>query len=191
MGGMLPPLLLGQREAIKIGLQSELRLYDHAKTLNFEELDGNYLLGYGIGFEKGQRLREHLASTDIDIDLDEKARLIAARHELYWLNFDKFVVTSLEFSDNQREWANFRLPPELRETSSRLLQANKLQQALDKVREFYEGERRLIALADFEEISSELKKTREGLAKGEISTDDGRHARVRIKVLLENWLKSN
>ena|GEM_PF-3880539 len=48
----------GEISGYKVGIYTDLILWEHCQALDLEKLDREYLIGFGVGFTKGQSARK-------------------------------------------------------------------------------------------------------------------------------------
>lgn len=60
--GKYAQIIHGEIAGLKVGIKSNDSLWKHAQQLEKESHEGEYLVGFGVGYTKGQTIRKRLLS---------------------------------------------------------------------------------------------------------------------------------
>lgn len=183
------PLIRGEVYGLKIGIDTELNLWEHSKKLDYDKLDKEYLIGIGVGFTKAQQIREKLKQNNENLSFENKVRYFKyfiQKHASRYASFHKESNKFLEHIDN---WDKDEIPVEVSSEVQMLLKEHKIQRAVDRIYNFNYEEYRLKSVTEFDNIKSLLPKLREQNKKGEITLERYNRGKVEIKNQLEEWIK--
>lgn len=189
MGGMYSPLIHGEIDGLKIGIDTTtMTLWEHSKALDFNELGGEYLIGFGVGFAKAQHIREKLQVSGHNLDFEEKVRLYKYLVTTHADNYGPFVKMSRAFLDNIDSWGNEIIPVKVREEVLSLLKEQKLQRAIDKIDQFNYEHFRMALIIKYSELKTLLPKLRERKKKNQINAQQYQILKRDIENRLIAWI---
>jgi hypothetical protein len=185
------PLIQGEIYGLEIGIDTEMNLWEHSRKLNHEELDGNYLIGFGVGFTKAQQIRERIKEGNLNISFEEKLDLFKFLLNKYGKDYVRFTNISKEFLRNIDNWANTTIPIGIINETILLLNEKKLQRALNRIDKFNYEEFRLRLITEYEEIKLVLPNLREKNKSDEINSDKYKEGKVELEHRLLDFLNKN
>lgn len=189
--GRYADIVLGEVAGTKVGLTSDLMLWEHSRKMNLEESGSEYLIGFGVGFTKGQgyrkQLRERLGNEPLLKDAVD-ALLWQLKENKDW-NFQKFDNNVGIWLSNMVNWSVAELDISTYEQSREYLKKNMLQRALDIVLNYYIENHRLIAWRSYEVLHKELHKVRHRKQRGQLM--DSKAELNEISNRLAEWLEYN
>ncbi|WP_459210854.1 hypothetical protein [Aquimarina rhabdastrellae] len=189
--GLYAPIIKGEIEGFKIGLDTDLILYEHARLLEYDKLGGEWLIGFGVGFNKGQNIRKKLIkNTDGDSVILEKRikAILFLLDETVYSQFEDMLSESLK---NISSWESQKLKSNVLVEVRSLIQQDKLQQALMTIKEFYHKQKVLIALMNYSTLEKSLSSLRQRNRRNEINNEVYLLEKKKIKKYLEKWVKNN
>ena len=187
--GSYAPIVKGEIEGLKIGLDTDLILWEHTRTLEYDKLEGEWLVGFGVGFNKGQTIRKKLAENANDKTL--KKRVSSILFLLVEIPYSEFETVLLNNLENLESWGTERLTKEIVSEVESLIEQDKLQRALTQIKIFYENQKKLIALMNYSKLPSELSKLRESKQHNEINNVVYLLKKQKIKFELKRWIEIN
>lgn len=184
--GLYAPMIKGEKEGMKIGLDSDLDLWQITKGFDYEKLEGEWLLGYGVGFVKGQCLRNKIRRSTSKVTFSESIRSVLVFHEMHCYNiFVSSIDSYIEHIDN---WNCKKMTCIVEQEIQALLELNKLQQALHTLADYYKNNFVLNVVFDFDRISKQLKQLRRSKQYKQISTKQYLDGKSKILIDLKHWL---
>lgn len=187
--GIYAPIIYGEIEGLKIGIDTDLILWEHTRNLDYDKLEGEWLIGYGVGFNKGQNLRSILLTHTTNEVIDEEINAILFLLES--VSYADFEPLLLKYLENIKNWRSKKITPHVVSEVESFIARNKLQRALQVVTHFYETHRNLIALIEYSELSDKLYSIRQNKQLNKIESDDYLEQNQRVKLDLQNWIKNN
>ena len=189
MGGTYAPVIKGEIQGLKIGIDTDLILWEHTRKLDYKELEGEWLVGFGVGFNKGQIIRKKLKKkgNEKTLNLRVKATLYLLK-DISYVKFEKELKSYLK---NIQNWESKHLTKDIITESQSLLRKDKLQRALMKIKEFYRDEKVLIAMMQYSHLPTRLSKLRFNKQCNDITKDTYLLEKQKIKVDLERWIEIN
>lgn len=184
--GLYAPIVKGEIEGIKIGLDTELNLWQLTKHFEYEKMDGEWLLVYGVGFAKGQSLRSQIRRNTSEASFSESIRSVLVFHEMHCYNiFISSIDSYVEHIDN---WNFKKMTCIVEQEIQALLELNKLQQALHTLADYYKNNFVLNAVLEFNRISKQIKQLRRSKQYKQISTKQYLDGKSTILIDLKHWL---
>ncbi len=118
-----------------------------------------YYIGFGTGYELGQKLRGLLEKdTSSQLSLDKKIEcfsFLLKRQEICKVN-----LTTQSFLDNIKYWEEFTISSAIIDEVQSLIKQNKTQRAIYKLISYFKEKFYLKALMEFYEIYASLEKLR-------------------------------
>lgn len=189
MSGKYIPLIRGEIYGLEIGIDTGINLWEHSRKLNYDEIEGEYLIGIGVGFTKAQQIREILKQKETDLTFEEKVQLykyLILKHAKRYASFKKISDNFMKHIEN---WGKKEIPMQIENEVYQLLKDKKIQRAIDQIYNFNYDEFRLKLITEFEEIKSMLPELREKKKKGEINSDESEKGKIDIENRLREWIK--
>lgn len=189
MGGKYIPLIRGEIYGLEIGIDTEMNLWEHSRKLNYDEIEGEYLIGIGVGFTKAQQIREILKQKKTDLTFEEKVKLykyLILKHAKRYGDFKEISDNFIEHVDN---WGKAEIPNQIEIEVHQLLKENKIQRAVDRIYDFNYDEFRLKSITEYEEMKSLLPELREKKKKGKINSIESKKGKIEIENRLKEWIK--
>jgi len=182
------PLIKGEIHGLKIGIDTELNLWEHSRKLNYDEIEGEYLIGIGVGFTKAQQIREILNQKKTDLTFEEKVKLYKYLILKHAKRYGEFKEISDNFVEHLDNWGKAEIPNQIEMEVYQLLNEEKIQRAIDRIYDFNYDEFRLKSIAEFEEIKSLLPELREKKKRGKINSNESEKEKIEIENLLREWI---
>ncbi|MDR7212068.1 hypothetical protein [Flavobacterium piscis] len=184
--GEYAPIVVGEIEGLKTGLVTDLDLWYLTRDFEYEKLEGEWLVGFGVGFTKGQRLRNQIrenASLEI---FSERIHAVLGFLEVNCYSiFISSIDSYIEHIDN---WNYKNLTLTVVKEVQTLLESNKIQQALQTLVDYYEKNFMLIDLVKFEKIIGRLKELRKQKQHKRITTIQYNDIKQQIATDLKQWI---
>ena len=185
---MFIPLIEGEIFGFRIGIKTDLLLWEHCQQLAMEKMDNEYLVGIGVGFTKAQSVRIQLKKKNNKLTFERKQELYEFIVNKYLEEFIRFYEISNGYLDHIELWGERGIPLKICNEVDSLLGDGKIQRAIDKVNRFYTEQFRLEGLIAFQDVYTSLGKLREKKKKGEISTGEYAIKRQKIELSLRSWI---
>lgn len=189
MGGKYIPLIEGEIYGFEIGIDTELILWEHTRKLDYEKLEGEYLVGIGVGFTKAQQVRVCLKEHHKNLTFEEKLTLYKFLVEKYLKDYQTFINISKDFLANIDHWKVTKTPIEVCEEVEYFLHQENLQRALDSIDKYNYEKYRLKLITEYEEIKFLLPNLRSRKQRQEIDTITYQKEKAEIKQKLQEWLR--
>lgn len=184
--GEYAPIIKGEIEGLKTGLNTDLALWQLSQNFEYKKLEGEWLVGFGVGFTKGQRLRNQIrenASLEI---FSESIRAVLGFLEM---NCYSIFVSSIDsYIEHIDHWTYKNLTPTVVQEIQTLLESNKMQQALQTLVDYYKKNFMLIDLVKFEKINRRLKELRKQKQHKRITTIQYNDSKQKIVTDLKQWI---
>ena len=152
--GKYAPIIYGEIAGLKKGVSTDLMLREHTKELDNDSLDGEYLVGFGIGFTKGQIIREKLRKTKTDLQFDIKLDLLSKFLEKNdgFPAYSEFHKKVNSYLDNQNNWDESQISENLFKSTIELIDKKLYKRALDNISDYYNDNYFLKAFLEFEDF---------------------------------------
>jgi len=189
MSGKYIPLIQGEIYGLEIGIDSELNLWEHSRKLNYDELNGEYLIGIGVGFTKAQQIRKRLKQENEHLSFENKIKYFKYLIQKHAKKYGNFKDISNRFLENIDNWNKEEIPKEICDEVYLLLEQKKIQRAVNKIYDFNYEEFRLKSIIEYEEINSLLPQIRERKKKEEINSEESKRGKSEIANRLRKWIK--
>ena len=187
--GLYAPIIKGEIEGLKIGLDSDLILWEHTQKLEYEKLQGEWLVGFGVGFNKGQTIRKKLRKKADDKTLNERVKTtLYLLEDLSYKEFETILKDNLK---NVQNWESKHLTKDIITEAESLLHKDKLQRALLKIKEFYRNEKVLTAMMHYSHFPARLNKLRLNKQRDKITKNTYLLEKQKIKSDLKKWIELN
>lgn len=189
MSGKYIPLIRGEIYGLEIGIDTEINLWEHSRKLNYDEIEGEYLIGIGVGFTKAQQIRGILKQRETTLKFEEKVKLykfLILKHAKRYAGFKEISDNFIKHIEN---WGKTEVPKQIENEVYQLLKDKKIQRAIDRIYNFNYDEFRLKLITEFEEIKSMLPELREKKKKGKINSDESEKGKNEIENRLREWIK--
>ncbi|AXT59249.1 hypothetical protein D1816_02420 [Aquimarina sp. AD10] len=187
--GLYAPIVKGEIEGLKIGLDTNLILWEHTRTLEYDKLKGEWLVGFGVGFNKGQTIRKKLTENVNDKILKKRvSSILFLLAEIPYSEFETVLLNNLE---NLKNWESEHLTKEIVSEVESLIEQDKLQQALTQIKVFYQNQKALTALMNYSQLPNELSKLRQSKQRNEINNEVYLLEKQKIKFDLKKWIEIN
>ncbi len=196
MGGMFHPTSKGVFDGRIIGLNNseDITLYIINNGVNQLKIPVNYTspgieyyIGFGTGYEEGQKLRVLLEKdTSNQMSLNKKIECLSFL--LKKQETCRLLLSIESFLDNIKYWGEFSISNATIEEVEKLLNEDKIQRAINKVFIYLKKRFYLKSLIEFYIIYQALKKIREKKKK------DKEYAVIKelekIKIEIRNFISS-
>ncbi|WP_163398814.1 hypothetical protein [Flavobacterium fluviatile] len=184
--GQYAPIILGEIEGLKIGLDTDINLWELTQTFEYEKLEEEWLIGFGVGFTKGQRLRNQIRKNVSSEIFSERIHAVLKLLEMNCYSiFTASIDSYIAHIDN---WNNKNLPYTVILKTEALLASNKIQQALQTIVDYYEKNFMLIDLMNFEKITRQLKELRRYKQQKRITVLQYSDIKQQIAANLKQWI---
>lgn len=185
--GEYAPIIIGEIEGLKIGLNTDLDLWQLTRNFEYGKLQGEWLVGFGVGFTKGQRFRNQIRK---NASLEIFSERISAVLVFIEVNCYSIFVSSIDsYIENIDKWNCKKLTPAVLLEIQTLLESNKMQQALQTLVDYYEKNFMLIDLMKFEKIARRLKELRKQKQHKQITTIQYTDIKQQIVTDLKQWIE--
>ena len=189
MSGKYIPLIRGEIYGLQIGIDTELNLWEHSQKINYDEIEGEYLIGIGVGFTKAQQIRERIKLKNENLSFEDKVKYFKFLIQTHANRYNIFEEVSNKFLENIDEWGKEEIPEEICNEVNSLLIENKIQRAIDRIYDFNYAEFRLKSIIEYEKMTILLPQLRDQKKKGEINSEESKRGKVEIENQLRNWVK--
>lgn len=190
--GEYAQIVYGEMAGLKIGIKSSDDLWKYAQELEKESHHCEYLVGFGMGYTKGQIIRENLRCTS-NLSFKNKVEIV-----IKYLNKNDFFPKFSEFSsningyiENQNIWNNGMISNDVYETTTELLGKGLLQRTLDNIHMYYVNRKALKIVLEFEELKERLSEIRNKKKKNGIDLISYRERIIELRNDLSKWIESN
>ncbi|WP_348799746.1 hypothetical protein [Flavobacterium adhaerens] len=184
--GQYAPIILGEIEGLKIGLDTDSDLWQLTQNLDYDKLEGEWLIGFGVGFTKSKSLRNQIRKNALPEVFSERIHAVLRFLEVKCYSvFTSSIDSYIAHIDN---WNYKNLPYTVVLKTEILLESNKIQQALQTIIEYYEKNFVLIDLMNFEKIADELKKLRRNKQQKRITAIQHNDKKQQIATDLKHWI---
>ncbi|MEO1033562.1 MAG: hypothetical protein AAFX55_19400 [Bacteroidota bacterium] len=187
--GLYAPIIKGEIEGLKIGINTDLILREHTRNLQYEKLEGEWLIGFGVGFNKGQIIRSKLKEKAGETTLNERVK--AVLYLLEDVSYDKFEIDFRTYLKNVENWESKHLSKNIIIEVKSLIKIDKLQRALMKIKEFYQKEKALTAMMQYSHFPNRLSRLRQDKQRDNITGRTYLLEKQKIKLDLERWIEIN
>lgn len=194
MGGMLHPTSKGILIGRLVGLNSTISITEYIITFGIKSIEipeyytspgTEYYIGFGTGYEEGQKLRMLLENdTSSQISLEEKITCLSFL--LKKQENCRLIITIQSFLDNTKYWNEFRIATGTIDAIQALLEENKIQRAVYKLLIYLKERFYLKALMEFYEVYSNLENARS--KKKDNKDYEIEKELERIKIEVQNWI---
>lgn len=184
--GQYAPIILGEIEGLKIGLDTDSHLWQLTQNLDYDKLEGERLIGFGVGFTKGQRLRNQIRGNVSSEIFSERIHAVLKLLEMNC--YSVFTASIDSYVAHVDNWNNKNLPYTIVLKTEALLESNKIQQALQTIIEYYEKNFVLIDLMNFEKITKQLKELRRQKQQKQITAIQYNDIKQQIATDLKHWI---
>lgn len=187
MGGYYVPLIQGEMEGFKIGLTSDLMLWEHTRRLDYSKHEGEWLVGYGFGFQIGKNIRKLVKdnSEPKNVETNTKA-ILFLQNRIY--NYGKFHEKLQVYLENISNWNQKQLQKEVVENTKKLLSEKKLQRGLNNVYDYYKEKYALVAQMHFYTLLKKLSNLRHSKQQKKITSEAYLSIKFEIQNELDDWL---
>lgn len=184
--GEYAPIIKGEIEGLKTGLDTDLDLWQLTKNFEYEKLEGEWLVGFGVGFTKGQHLRNLIREkTSLEIFPENISAVLGFLEMNCYSVFISSIDSYIEHIDH---WNYKNLTLTVVQEIQTLLESNKMQQALQTLADYYENNFMLIDLVKFEKIITLLKELRKQKQHKRITTIQYHDSKQQIVTDLKQWI---
>lgn len=189
MGGYYIPLIQGEIYGFKIGLLTDFMLWEHTRKLDYTKRKGEWLVGYGVGFAKGQNIRNYIKenSKEENFEIHIKAVLFLQKQIPNYGNFKNKLDEYIKNIDN---WQHSKIELTTISQANQLLLEGKLQRSLNLISDYYKSNYMLITQMSFYLLENQLSKIRVAKQKQEIDSRNYLIQKAEIETKLKNWLLS-
>lgn len=188
MGGYYVPLVQGEIEGFKIGITSDIMLWEHLRSLDYSKHEGEWLVGYGFGFQLGKNIRQQIKDNSIPKEFETKIKgILFLQNRIY--NYGKFHDKLKVYLQHLSNWNEIQVPKQVIEKSKKLLSEKKLQRSLDNIYNHYKGNYALVTQMDFYVVLKKLSDVRHSKQKKKITSEEYLRIKLEIENELKDWLK--
>lgn len=185
--GQYAPIIIGEIEGLKTGLDTDINLWKLVQNFEYEKLEGEWLIGFGVGFTKGQRLRNQIRK---NVTLEIFSERIHAVLRFLEVNcYSVFTASIDSYIEHIDSWNCANLPDTVVQEIQTLLESNKTQQALQTVSDYYQSNFMLIDLVEFEKITRRLKKLRKQKQQKRVTAIQYNDIKQQIVTDLKHWIE--
>lgn len=188
MGGYYIPLIQGEIYGFQIGLLTDLMLWEHTRKLDYSKRKGEWLVGYGVGFTKGQNIRNQIKEHSIIENLDSNTRAVLFLQKRIF-NYGDFQKELNVYLKNIKNWHVSKIENNSIINANKLLLENKLQRSLDFIANYYTENFKLVTLMKFYPLQNQLSIIRMAKQKQEIDNESYLVQKQEIQSKFEKWLK--
>ena len=190
MGGYYTPLIQGEMEGFKIGLTSDLILWEHTRSLDYSKYEGEWLVGYGFGFQLGKNIRLQVIANSEPKNLDTNIKAILfLQNRIY--NYGKFHDKLQVYLQHLSNWNEIQIPKQVIENSEKFLSEKKLQRSLDNIYNYYKENYALVTQMHFYTVLKKLSDVRHSKQKKKITSETYLKMKLEIEAELKSWLKKS
>lgn len=166
--GIYHPTAQGIIDGRIIGIKNSLSMVEYIVKNDVKSIEvpsyyappqTEYFIGFGTGYEQGQKIRELLRNDMHDkLSFDEKIACFS-----YLLDKQKLCNVNLtrSYLENTKYWHITNIPSSTVKKAHMLLDQNKLQRAIEEIFEYYKNNFQLKSLKEFDEIVQKLKDLRQ------------------------------
>jgi hypothetical protein len=195
MGGILHPTAKGIVIGRITGLKNSVSIVEYILSIGVKSIEipeyytspgTEYYIGFGTGYELGQKLRIILENDNSNqMSLDKKIEYFSFLLEKQEICRENLIQPYL---NNIKFWGQSNIPCSIIEDVQILLNKNKIQRAVDTLFLYYKDNFYLKSLKEFYEIHKKLKDIRKEKKlnkKYNISEELGK-----IKAELQSWISS-
>lgn len=185
--GEYAPLIQGEIEGFKKGLSSNLILWEHIRSFDYSKHTGEWLVGYGVGFEKSQNIRQQIKniSKEETFENNIKATLFLQNRIYNYGDFHKELKIYLQ---NISKWNEIRIQKEAIENTKKLLSQEKLQRSLNHIYNYYKENYALVTQMHFYVLLKKLSDLRHSKQNKKITSDSYLALKLEIQNEFEDWL---
>ena len=180
------PIIKGEIEGFKAALTQLLSPWEHSRKLELEEHEGEWLVGFGMGLQKGIVLKAKLTE-GIATEVAEM-RIACILFMLDRLSYDKFEQALSHYIDHLDSWDDLQLTEELAREVEELIHKNRLQRALEAIAVFYDKKFALNALRLFSKLPNALSGLRFQKSQNQVSPDEYTAIKEKIQADLAAWV---
>ncbi|NHN24326.1 hypothetical protein FIA58_001450 [Flavobacterium jejuense] len=181
------PLIKGEMEGFKIGLTSDLILWEHTKSLDYSKYHGEWLVGYGFGFQIGKNIRIQVKNNSGPKNFETNIKsILFLQNRIY--NYGKFHDKLQIYLQNISNWNQILLQKETIENTKKLLSEKKLQRSLNNVYNYYKENYALVAQMHFYVLLKKLSDARHSKQQKKITSEAYLNKKFEIQNKLEDWL---
>jgi hypothetical protein len=158
MGGIFDPIIQGQIDGRKNGLQTDLSISLFVQKSGFDlaAFSNDYWIGFGSGYTEGQHLRNNFKKISGKLLFEE---YISCCQYLF-LKTQACRISPQHYLDNTDNWYKLEIEYTVCKKTFKFIEENKTQRALNEIFEFYKTNFRLKALKDFDILVQDLKNLR-------------------------------
>lgn len=190
MGGYYVPLIQGEMEGFKIGLTSDLILWEHTRRLDYSKYEGEWLVGYGFGFQIGKNIRQQVKDNSEPNIIETNIKAILFLQDRIY-NYGKFHDKLKVYLQHFSNWNEFQLPKQVIKNSEYLLTQEKLQRSIDNVYHYYRENYALVAQMHFYGLLKKLTDIRHSKQQKKLTPEEYLKMKLKIKDKLKDWLKNS
>lgn len=183
------PNILGEIEGLKKGIDTDLMLWEHVRKMDTKKLDAEYLVGFGVGFEKSQNIRRQIESNKSELSFEEKLELfkrVINEHVDNYLYYARWSNDLLGKIDN---WGDSKLPKAIVNKSLDFLDKKLIQRAIDNIYYHYYGNQNLKAVFEFGKIKQVLIDIREQKKRQKIDVLESQKRKIELENQLREWIE--
>ena len=187
MGGYYFPKIQGEIFGLKTGLLTDLIVCEHTCSINYPKKKEQWLLGYDIGFNKGQDIRNYIKenSKEENFEMNINAALFLQKQIPNYGNFKNELD---EYLKNIDKWDKSKIELTTILNANQLLLEEKLQRSLNLISCYYKNNYRLATQMKFYLLENQLSKIRVAKQKQEIDSRSYLIQKTEIQSKFKNWL---
>ena len=190
MGGMYFPNIAGEIEGIKNGIATDSIDWKSIHAKGYAKYNKQWLVGYGVGFEKGQNIRTQIKGLSQPETFDTNIKAILfLQNRIY--NYGKFHDKLQVYLQHLSNWNEIQIPKQVIENSEKFLSEKKLQRSLDNIYNYYKENYALVTQMHFYTVLKKLSDVRHSKQKKKITSETYLKMKLEIEAELKSWLKKS
>ncbi len=190
--GEFAPIVYGEMAGFMKGIATDRELWKVSQKMNYSGKNGEYLIGFGVGFTNGQSVRKQLkqkSSAKLFNDNINTLKKLLDKRGIWWYGpllqkIDAFII-------DIDSWNSKNIPVEIYNETLNCINQKKTQRAVETIRSYYEKNNNLKTILEFEAIVDLLIDCRRKKRKGQIGTDESQKIKKQIEINLIEWLSCN
>lgn len=182
------PLVEGEIQGYKTGIDTDWILWEHIRHFDYQKQEGEYWVGFGVGFTKAQQARTILLTKNKSLSYNKKQLLYRHVMDLYLDDFIRFYKYAEEYLKNIEKWGLRSIPKSVCREVDELLRLKKLQRAIETIYVFNHREHRLESIMEYQEIMKVLPTLRKLKKSGKIDSTESENRKRQLENQLRQWI---